>query len=228
MKTEKTVLKIAKTQDDVVITPPVEIVGDTITPATATNTFISHNWWIDTVTNESWAYQHDSFSEDEIKQIIKIGTNADATQTSSNSAKFVDGTTQVSWIRSDLESNKWIFQRLVGYVKSMNDQFFNYDISYIENLRFVKLEVDDEGVVQKHTDTLYSSTGTRKLSFTVMLQSSTDGGELLLHLGNQPTVLPNISGAMYLYPSYALREVTKVNAGALYILSGTVVGPRFK
>jgi hypothetical protein len=215
-------LKIAK--NDITAAAPVEPSQQ----ATATSNFVTHAWWVDTVTNESWAYRNDAFTPDEIKQIIAIGTNANTAQTANGIVEFTDGVSQVSWIRSDIESNRWLFQRMAGLVKNLNDSFFNLDVNYIENLQFVKLEADTDGFIQRHTDSLYTSTGTRKLSFNVVLNDQFDGGDLLLHLGSEPTVLPNVAGSAYVYPAYVLREVTNVTSGVRYSLSGTIVGPRFK
>ena len=222
-------LKIAESDvTDAVVIEATEDVKEPAQQATATTSFVTHAWWVDTVTNESWAYRSDAFTPDEIKQIIDIGTNRNTAQTANGIVEFTDGISQVSWIRSDIESNRWIFQRMAGLVKNLNDGFFNLDINYIENIQFIKLEADAAGYVQRHTDTLYNSTGTRKLSFTVILNDASEGGDLLLHLGAEPSVLPKIAGTAYVYPSYVLREVTKVTGGVSYAITGTVVGPRFK
>jgi PKHD-type hydroxylase len=54
------------------------------------------------------------------------------------------------------------------------------------------------------------------------------GGDLILHLGNEPTILSKEQGKLYAFPSYTLHEVTPVTKGTRYSLVAWITGPHFK
>lgn len=70
----------------------------------------------------------------------------------------------------------------------------------------------------------------RKLSMVIQLSdpSEYEGGELLLHLGNNPTRIERKKGLAVFFPSYILHEVTPVTKGERYSLVAWVHGKPFK
>ena len=203
----------------------------------------SFNWWLDITTNENWAYAHNVFTPEECKKIIEIGTSGkdaspltygivgDLINTEENLEKISKiRRSPIAWIRSDVPHNRWIFERLTNYIKQMNDQFFNYDLTDIQSLQFTSYDAKEKGFYQKHCDMMYKGTGTRKLSLTVQLSDTNDyeGGDLLLHYKNEPDVGFRNQGTATFFPSWMLHEVTPVTKGKRYSLVAWIQGPRFK
>ena len=76
----------------------------------------SFNWWLDTTTNENWAYAHNIFTPEECKKIIEVGTGGrlaspltygtvgDLNQSESDIEKVaLVRKSPVAWIRSDIQ-----------------------------------------------------------------------------------------------------------------------------
>lgn len=204
----------------------------------------SFNWWLDLTTNENWAYAHEVFTKEECDKIIEIGTRGGDGATpltygsigGANSASpSVEDTVKirrspVSWIRSDVAENRWIFERLTNHITSINKQFFNYDLTDIQSLQFTQYNGDEGGFYGKHIDMMYQGTGTRKLSVSVQLSDGADyeGGDLLLHTRDDAERPFKQKGTGIFFPSWTLHEVTPVTKGTRFSLVAWVQGPRFK
>lgn len=204
---------------------------------------VQSNWWLDSVVNENWAYAHNIFTADECKKIIKIGTSGthasplaygavgDLKSTENNIEEIAKvRRSPIAWIRSDLEDNHWIYNRLRDAIKAINDQFFNFELTEIQSLQFTSYDAKEQGFYGKHIDMMYRSNGTRKLSVTVQLSASDDyvGGDLLLHTAENPERPHRAQGTGIFFPGYTLHEVTPVTKGRRYSLVAWVLGPRFK
>jgi len=136
----------------------------------------------------------------------------------------------ISWIRSDVADNRWIFERLAANITNINDQFFNYELTDIQSLQFTSYDAKEKGFYGKHIDMMYKGTGTRKLSVTIQLSDDKDyeGGDLLLHYKNEPDIGFRNLGTATFFPSWMLHEVTPVTKGKRYSLVAWIQGPRFK
>lgn len=203
----------------------------------------SFNWWLDTTTNENWAYAHNVFTAEECQKIIEIGTSGvlaspltygtvgDFSQSETDIQKVAKvRKSPVAWIRSDVQENHWIFQRMRDAIKNINDQFFNYELTEIQSLQFTSYDGKEGGFYGKHIDMMYQGTGTRKLSVSVQLSKSEDyeGGDLLLHTRDNPENPHRQQGTGIFFPGYTLHEVTPVTKGKRYSLVAWVLGPRFR
>jgi PKHD-type hydroxylase len=203
----------------------------------------SFNWWLDSTTNENWAYAHNIFTPEECKKIIEVGTGGrlaspltygtvgDLNQSESDIEKVaLVRKSPVAWIRSDIQENHWIFQRMRDAVKNINDQFFNYELSEIQSLQFTSYDGKESGFYGKHIDMMYTGTGTRKLSVSIQLSDGADyeGGDLLLHTRDDPERPHRQQGTGIFFPGYTLHEVTPVTKGKRYSLVAWILGPRFK
>ena len=203
----------------------------------------SFNWWLDVTTNENWAYAHNIFTPEECKKIIEIGTSGkDASPLTYGIVGDMAGTTDdlkkvaevrrspISWIRSDVADNRWIFERLAANITNINDQFFNYELTDIQSLQFTSYDAKEKGFYGKHIDMMYKGTGTRKLSVTIQLSDDKDyeGGDLLLHYKDNPDIGFRNLGTATFFPSWMLHEVTPVTKGKRYSLVAWIQGPRFK
>jgi len=205
----------------------------------------SFNWWLDLTTNENWAYAHGVFTKEECEKIIEIGSRGNGDLATPLTYGSIGGGAQgspsveetvkirrspVSWIRSDVAENRWIFERLTNHITGINKQFFNYDLTDIQSLQFTRYDGSEGGFYGKHIDMMYQGTGTRKLSVSVQLSdgSEYEGGDLLLHTRDDAERPFKQRGTGIFFPSWTLHEVTPVTKGIRYSLVAWVQGPRFK
>jgi PKHD-type hydroxylase len=189
----------------------------------------SYNWFLEKRVDENWAWIK-TFTPEECEQIIKVGLSLQVDRAeASGDPEHKIRKSKVSWIPPE-EENHWIFNKCAGMVIQSNSQFFNYDLQYIENLQFGIYDSNETGFYGRHIDTEYISTGTRKLSFSILLSDpeSYEGGELMLHYKQDGYKAAREQGMSIVFPSAMLHEVTPVTKGTRYSLVGWVVGPRFK
>jgi PKHD-type hydroxylase len=183
--------------------------------------------------DERWAWMQ-TFSKEECNAIIEL-VNMEKLQKAELGPGIEDENvriTEVFWLRTDKENREkyeWIYRRCTDAVQKMNEQFFNYNLTYIETMQFTVY--DKKGSFYgKHIDAEYSGFGHRKLSFSVQLteEESYEGGSLWLFNSKDPDVAPKDIGTMTIFPSWTLHEVTPLKKGKRYSLVGWVNGPRFK
>lgn len=194
----------------------------------------SNDWWLEVGHTESWAYQHELFTSDEVDQIHDIA----AEYTLSNGEvghgdKMKTDTTirnsNIAFFRSSDESNKWIYERLTGAIININKQFWNFDLTRIETLQYSEYGVGQ--FYKEHIDMMYQAPnqGVRKLSFTVQLTDPKeyDGGDVIIKNGTNAPIHKN-KGTISFFPSYVLHEVTPITKGTRHALVGWITGPAFK
>ena len=194
----------------------------------------SNDWWLEVGHTESWAYQHELFTSDEVDQIHDIA----AEYTLSNGEvghgdKMKTDTTirnsNIAFFRSSDESNKWIYERLTGAIININKQFWNFDLTRIETLQYSEYSIGQ--FYKEHIDMLYQAPNqcVRKLSFTVQLTDPKeyDGGDVIIKNGTNAPIHKN-KGTISFFPSYVLHEVTPITKGTRHALVGWITGPAFK
>lgn len=222
----------------------IEYVSDTpaLNSIKSTESLPTFNWPMELTTNEIWSYNINVFTPKECKQIIQIGEfGIDSSPITygitGNNPVGVDlnelakvRRSPISWIRSDKENNRWIFERLTNHILATNKQYYNYDLADIQSLQFTCYDAKEKGFYDKHVDMMYQGVGTRKLSVTIQLSDGEDyeGGNLLLHHKANPDIAPRDQGTAVFFPSWMLHEVTPVTKGKRYSLVAWVLGPKFK
>jgi len=190
---------------------------------------VTYNWFLNKHVDENWAWIK-TFTPEECDQIVKLGLSLQVDRAeAAGDPEHKIRKSKVSWIPTE-EENYWIFNKCSAMVLQSNSQFFNYDLQYIENLQFGVYDASETGFYGRHIDTEYISTGTRKLSFSILLSDpeSYEGGELMLHYKRDGYTAAREQGVSIIFPSAMLHEVTPVTKGTRYSLVGWVVGPRFK
>ena len=248
--TPATKARSKKPVDKSIIEPPIVVQPtDDFKPnkkyiKSATNEVSSSSWWLDNVVNENWAYAERIFTPEECQKIIEIGESGtsaspmkygsvgDLGNLDEETMKMVSKVRRspISWIRSDIQENHWIYLRMTEAIKTINNQFFGFDLTEIQSLQFTSYDAKEKGFYGKHIDMMYKSIGTRKLSVTIQLSDPSDyeGGELLLHTGENPERPMKKQGMGVFFPGYTLHEVTPVTKGKRYSLVAWVMGPKFK
>ena len=199
-----------------------------------TNNSGSEYWHLNHHTTENWCWNNNVFTDKEIERIIVIGKRLNPKRSEIGGPRGADCLDHrrsfVSWIGANSET-EWIFRKITDIVKQNNQQFWNFDLEKIEKLQFTHYLSSEEGTYHAHTDpTQWSLPHNRKLSMSLQLSDPNDyeGGELLLHLSHNPTVISKQKGLMVFFPSHTLHEVTPVTKGERYSLVAWIHGPNLR
>lgn len=191
-----------------------------------------YHWWLNQTQTNGYAYAKDVFSSDEISKIKEIGNDSNIAikqEAVAGDQKDIEyRNCNLSFIKSDTEKTEWLFRKLTDIVTQLNQQYFNYDLDYIQNLQFT--EYFEGAKYGKHTDLQVFSERPRKLSFIVQLSDPSlyEGGELKIYYSDDPYIADKTLGTLTLFPSYAMHEVTPIISGQRYSLVGWVSGPPFR
>lgn len=204
---------------------------------------MDYRWFLKGATFESHAYAKDFFSPEECKKIIAYGKNEKYSTEDIASVGGAPGSSKykkaedlsyrrskISWMRSDQEETRWMFERITEGIEEINSRFFNYDLDHIENIQFTEYDASYEGFYGKHIDIGHRSSCMRKLSFTIQLSNPSDysGGDLCIYCSSDASIMSKEQGTMTMFPSFAVHEVEPVTRGTRYALVGWVCGPPFR
>lgn len=181
---------------------------------------------------ENWAWHKDAFTPTELDAIVNIGTSLELERASTGDGTNV--TIRDSFVHflypNDVTS--WIFARLADVINGMNEAFFGFDLTSMEQgLQFTRYTAPGEHYGW-HIDRGMNH-GTRKLSLTLQLSEPDDyeGGDLQLWFGGDEDEIITASKdreMMTLFPSWAMHRVKPVTKGTRYSLVCWVSGPSFK
>jgi PKHD-type hydroxylase len=181
---------------------------------------------------EFFAWYEDIFTDEELDTIEKLVSDDDlyVGETSGDTKDTTIRDSKINFIESNIASNKWIFERFTGLINNANERFFKFELSRLESLQYT---VYNKGQFYRdHMDLGYKNPNNaiRKLSFTMQLSDPADydGGELLIKHGPTPDVARKNRGAITIFPSYIMHEVTPVTRGTRKSIVGWVTGPRWR
>lgn len=186
-------------------------------------------WPLKLDTVENWAWNIDTFSPEELDAIIEMGNSAElhkAVTYGQQSDK--NRNSRVTFLYPN-EYTSWIFYKMAGSITAMNERYFGFDLSGMEQgLQFTKYEAPGEHY-DWHIDKGYM-TPVRKLSVSLQLSDPNDydGGQLELMFGRKTHKVNKHRGMMAFFPSYVLHRVRPVTEGTRYSLVCWVSGPAFK
>jgi len=196
---------------------------------------MEYTWYLKSEVYQPYA-QGKIFTPEECAEIISIGTDKERATRDQGGIDTQQGgrldpskrKTEISWIRSDIENNRWLFDKLGAFVNEVNGRFFEYELEFIQNLQFTEYRAPDN-FYGSHVDVEPMAEKTRKLSFTIQLTDPQqyDGGDLILHIGEDVAAQREQGNAM-VFPSYTLHEVTPVTRGTRHSLVGWVAGPKWR
>jgi PKHD-type hydroxylase len=189
--------------------------------------------------NTSWAFQTDpvhsyayflkAFSIEECENIIKIGKNKTLKKGTIFAGEIEKiRNSQISWLYPD-DGLVEIFKKITDIILMLNQKYFNFDLFGItEGLQFTNYTAPS-GNYGKHVDRSFSIP-IRKLSMSIQLSNPNEyeGGDLLLHEGEEGIPLLKEQGTLLLFPSYILHEVTPVTKGERNSLVTWITGTPFK
>lgn len=196
--------------------------------------FTTHRFLQDPFPKKFWYFENNTVSEDECEAIKDIVLKRKLVSlrkglTSDYSSQNRSRNSYICFLPL-IEETDWIFTKMSEISNRINNDYFKYDLDSIESLQFTEYGENYNGFYKKHIDSLYESSSSRKLSFTLQLcdPDDYDGGNLLLHTGKDVIDLPKNKGSISFFPSWALHEVQPVIKGTRYSLVGWLAGPRFK
>ena len=128
---------------------------------------------------ENWAWNKDTFTPSELDAIINMGSATElerAVTFGGNDPNIRDSFVQFLFPN---EVTEWVFARLAGVVSGMNEVFFGFDLTGMEQgLQFTRYSAPGEHY-EWHIDRGMAA-GTRKLSLSLQLSDPDDyeGGDL--------------------------------------------------
>lgn len=192
-----------------------------------------YSWDLRTANTYPSAHQLAFFSTAECQQIIELGLSKTPIESYIGQEQQVDNAirkNRVVFLDPHDVQVQWIFERLAQGIKSINQQFWQFDLNMIETLQFTRYD-RPEDFYAAHMDMSHGQTEQRKLGFSVQLSdpNSYTGSDLEFHgVGMQFYPSVRDQGALVIFPSYMVHQVTPIASGARYSLVGWVVGPPYR
>jgi len=109
-----------------------------------------------------------------------------------------------------------LYQMIYDAIKEANEKHFRFDIAGIfDNLQLLHYKKGDH--YDWHTDIGDGIYSNRKISATILLSDSCDGGDLVLKQGADRPIHMEV-GDMVLFPSYVLHKVKPITKGERWSL----------
>ena len=203
-----------------------------------TNTFPNGSWYLKYHHSEAWGFIDNLFSIDECQQIKDIAAKLTVERATVGSAKEdltneIDlelRTNSVSWMNSNDPESAWIYRKLTDAVNTVNAQFWEYNLDYIETLQYTIYNQHNDHY-HGHIDMMLSGLHMRKLSFSLQLDDpdSYEGCDLEMSSGGQKWVpTKRKQGSFIAFPSWLMHRVTPLTSGSRHSVVGWVCGPKFK
>jgi PKHD-type hydroxylase len=184
-----------------------------------------------------WVSWDNAFTEEELEKIVMYCEQFDLEPGSifGNPSKEVTEAHRVSDVRFHNRNpeTSWIFDRLNFVIQAANEQFYGFDLNGYEKFQYTVYTADKNSRYDWHMDTNMSANTnemTRKLSMTMCLNDSFEGGEFHINLGKEeePLIIPAIKGRIIMFPSFMIHRVTPVTLGTRRSLVIWVMGPKFQ
>jgi len=138
---------------------------------------------------------------------------------------------KIFWLPKEQEYS-WIYERIIEKVVESNNEYFNFEISEIEdNIQISEYNSEYKGFYDWHIDVGQGGpVSRRKLSISVQLSDSAtyEGGDLEFSDSAEQKTAMRERGAMTVFPSYMRHRVNPVTKGTRYALVVWVAGPPFR
>ena len=189
-----------------------------------------------------YVFWDNGFSEEEINALQSLGDsfNFETSKIFGNDGlKENDNIrrSKVNFFKKEKET-EWIFERFNHIIKSINDNFYGFELNGYEKIQYTVYDSENQGTYEWHMDTFLGKNeketdDTRKLSLVLLLnEKGIDfvGGDLQMNMGmeNNPMTVPLHKGRLVAFPSFLIHKVTPVLRGVRKSLVIWVEGPKFK
>lgn len=177
-------------------------------------------------------YFENCFSEDELQIILNLKNIFKLESSKIKSDHVVDyRISENFWIPKNSTEYKWIYDRILTYVKIAN-KTYNFDLEkVIDDIQFTVYKSIQNGKYKWHYDILEDEIVTmRKLSISVQLsdENEYEGGELEIVTAPNNFIAPKKKGTIIIFPSFLVHRVKEVKKGNRSSLVLWVDGPPFK
>ena len=117
----------------------------------------------------------------------------------------------------------WFLNEIFKTISFVNKKFYNFDLS--DNFELNLLRYDSGGHYETHIDFI-NEQSKRKISFTLFLNDSYEGGKLKFIGLPEKTMSSIETGDMILFPSFFPHKVEPVTSGVRWALVGWILGDK--
>lgn len=211
------------------LTDPINLSVDLPKPADPSRSGGAFTFQMDRVENFAWAST--VFTDEELDAIVRIGEalETDKARTGGDMGRPNEQIRKsyASWMFPN-EVTTWVFERLAGASLEMNNHYFGFNLTGMEQgLQFTTYEAPG-GHYDWHIDR-GGQFGCRKLSLSVQLSDPDDyeGGELELWFGGEPHAVEKQRGMVTWFPSWTMHRVKPITKGVRRSLVCWISGPSF-
>jgi len=202
---------------------------------------ISNNPYGRTKIVNPWCYWDDAFNPLEIDTIVKYceeqGTHMGTTFGSETEEQIKNVRVSNVKFHDKNEKTAWIFDKLNYIIKSINDEYYGFDLNGYSKFQYTTYNDSENGRYDWHMDTEINSRPhnqedieIRKLSMTLCLNENYEGGYFQINVGkeSEPLFIQAKKGRAIFFPSFMIHRVTPVTLGTRRSLVVWVLGPKFK
>jgi len=184
---------------------------------------------------EPWVYVDDCFTEEEL-QIIEEYCSSKTLEKSSTVGSHSDARVSSNCFNDVDEKNQWFIDKINQALDQANKAFFGFELYGYSYFQYAEYEGSENGKYDAHTDLIFGENkpsymiDTRKLSLSLLLSEPEKdfiGGELFIHLSQNPTLHNLQKGQMIIFPSFMLHGVKPVLSGNRKSIVIWVEGPKF-
>lgn len=193
-----------------------------------------YTWFLKTNNSQPYAFQEQYFTKSECEAIETVAGRYQAIPAYLGQNAGVDTQIRrnlVAFLPRDDADTHWIFQRVAQAVRDFNQQFWQYQLSFIETLQYTLYQQPGD-FYTNHMDMSFDhSQDVRKLSFSVQLSNPDQyqGSDLeFLRRGNEYYPPVRTQGTIVMFPAFMVHQVTPLISGTRASLVGWVMGPPFQ
>lgn len=193
----------------------------------------NYSWDLDTDTTSAWAWQRGILNVEDCNKIIDLGLSIPCVEAHLGQERSIDLAVRqgkIAFFDPKNPEHQFIFHTVADYGKALNNQFWKFDLKFVECVQFTRYDNQDD-FYTSHVDMGYKPAEVRKLSISIQLSNpdSYTGGNLeLFRCGTDFDAAPRSQGTIIAFPSYHVHRVTPVTSGARYSLVSWFIGPPFK
>lgn len=125
---------------------------------------------------------------------------------------------KIKWIPQD-DRWEWVYAKLMGMIIEANSTLWNFDLhSVLDSIQYTEYDAEEGGHYDWHQDIGPGWLSKRKVSITVQLSGPDEytGGDLEYWKGGPITNVdkaPKGKGVVFIFPSFMMHRVTKVETG---------------
>lgn len=181
-----------------------------------------------------WAFKHDIFNAQEIKEIQTLANTLpkEKGKVGNSNKATVHRKSSIKWMHANNPDIRWVLDRVGLEIINLNNLYYNFDLYGFESIQYSIYKPGN--YYDWHIDTHLGARGLtdppRKLSATVLLNDDFKGGQFEFFTGNKdkPEIPEMKAGTLIVFPSFTYHRVAPVTSGTRNSLVTWVLGPRFK